>query len=197
MAKSEYGDAQWIFQQSQFYECFQLLGRLQSRIAAKNVCRDDVVKLRSMLEAMSLIEDVIHEQSPGNQADLQVLAVLRTEWPILFYAFCTLLGVDAGLIEEEDTRGESGTDQCDFQSEDIWNRLAGASMLQKRTGDRLVTAQMIASHIGIERRSLGSKTKAWPKPAKTGRGNIPSEYRWEELCPVLRRQYTKDDWDSF
>jgi len=61
--------------------------------------------------------------------------------------------------------------------------------------DRLVTADQIALFLGIKRTSLA--TKSWPTPAVNGRGNIPAQFRWDELRPALVTQYPKDDWSSF
>ncbi len=181
--------------QSQFNEHFKWLGRLQRAVQDGLPSRDHVVKLRALFEAMHLMDDVLANQKTRSADDMFVLCALRAELPIVFYAFCRRLSVDACLTDEEcDPKEVEEKLNSPAQSE-VWQRLEAAAMCVSRSPESLVTADKVALHLDIKRTSL--VTKAWPQPAVEGRGNRPAEFRWCQLRPVLEKQYPKEDWSTF
>ena len=187
------------WRKSQFAEMCELLGRLQSAVRCRKLSRNDVAKLRGLLEAGMLAEDILLSEEPKaatHRDDLWAVAIVNAEWPVLFYAFCCVLNVDAQLtVTEADTHDQAIAALSRPEAKDVWQRLHAAAMCKATDPSRLVTVKEVADYRGINRNSQA--TMDWPNPVEKAQGRLPAKYRWGDLRPVLEKRYPDDDWDSF
>ncbi len=123
--------------QSQFDEFFKWLRRLQRAVQDGLPSREHVIKLRALFEAMHLINDVLADQKTRSADDMFVLCELRTELPIVFYAFCRRLSVDASLSEEECDPEEVEAKLNSPAASEVWQRLQAAAMCDSRSPESL------------------------------------------------------------
>ena len=146
-----------------------------------------------------LAEEILLNEGPKAATyrdDLWAVAIVNAEWPVLFYAFCGVLNVDARLtVSEVDTIDQACAELWRPEAQEVWDRLHAAAMCRQPDPGRLVTVQQVADHVQINRTSFS--TKGWPEPVEKAKGRLPAKYRWENLRPVLEKRYPNDDWDSF
>lgn len=129
--------------------------------------------------------------------NLEVMVeALSGRYRAVFLAFCQRLKVDATITVSEGSATEALEAFFRPGSIEVFDNLRAAILKPAEAEDsRLVTAKEIALKLEIERGSL--LTKNWPDPKIRSRGNKPSQYRWEDLKPILQQQYPREDWNSF